>query len=259
MKELIKIEQRTFGTETLNAVSIRELYLGLGLDAGNWSRWYPQNVLANGGFFVPGVDFVQLLPERSVQNPNPPVDFAATIDFAKHIAMMARTEKAHDYRNYFIDCERKAKEFRPPTFAPSLTVDEMAVVKLRTGIEAATLLGCPLHLAQSEAVKTTRRETGIDYTHLLAFAPAQDNIKAAEVMLEPTELGKAMGWGSAIAANKELAALGLQVKTAAGWEPTETGQPLSQRHTWTVGAKSGYNYKWNLNAVKACQEEHTPS
>ncbi|MCR3759207.1 ORF6C domain-containing protein [Clostridium felsineum] len=38
------------------------------------------------------------------------MDFAISIEFAKHIAMMARTEKSHKYRNYFIECEKKMKE-----------------------------------------------------------------------------------------------------------------------------------------------------
>jgi anti-repressor protein len=38
------------------------------------------------------------------------MDFAISIDFAKHIAMMARTEKSHEYRNYFLECEKQIKK-----------------------------------------------------------------------------------------------------------------------------------------------------
>lgn len=41
------------------------------------------------------------------------MDFAITLEFAKHIAMMARSKKAHEYRDYFIACEEKLKEIDP--------------------------------------------------------------------------------------------------------------------------------------------------
>ena len=45
-----------------------------------------------------------------VANGNESKDYAITLDFAKHLAMMAKTEKSYDYRNYFLECEKKAKE-----------------------------------------------------------------------------------------------------------------------------------------------------
>jgi hypothetical protein len=37
----------------------------------------------------------------------PTKDYLVTVEFAKHIAMMARTKVGHDYRNYLIACEHK--------------------------------------------------------------------------------------------------------------------------------------------------------
>ncbi len=42
-------------------------------------------------------------------NGNETRDFAITIEFAKHIAMMAKTEQAHVYRNYFLECEKQVR------------------------------------------------------------------------------------------------------------------------------------------------------
>lgn len=36
-------------------------------------------------------------------NGNETKDYAISIEFAKHIAMMARTNKSHEYRKYFIE------------------------------------------------------------------------------------------------------------------------------------------------------------
>lgn len=100
MKELIKINTNEEGKQL---VSARELYLGLGLRKKNWSRWYPTNI-ENNDFFNKNVDWVGVpLNEEG----NETMDFAISLDFAKHIAMMARTEKSHEYRNYFIECEKK--------------------------------------------------------------------------------------------------------------------------------------------------------
>lgn len=96
MNDLIKISDK-------GLVSAKELYLGLGLRKQNWSRWYPINIERN-DFFKKNVDYIRVpLNEEG----NETMDFAISIEFAKHIAMMARTEKSHEYRNYFIKCEKE--------------------------------------------------------------------------------------------------------------------------------------------------------
>lgn len=94
MKELIKINTNEEGKQL---VSARELYLGLGLNKSQWSRWYPTNIIKN-DFFTKNVDWIGV---RHDVEGNEVQDFAISLDFAKHIAMMARTEKSHEYRNYF--------------------------------------------------------------------------------------------------------------------------------------------------------------
>lgn len=102
MNKLIKIQMNDEGKQL---VSARELYLGLGLNKSNWSRWYPTNILKN-DFFNENNDWVGV---RHNDEGNEIQDFAISLEFAKHIAMMARTEKSHKYRNYFIECENSLK------------------------------------------------------------------------------------------------------------------------------------------------------
>lgn len=97
--ELIKV---TINEQGQKLVSARDLYLGLGLDKSNWRRWYGKNIQQN-EFFKENVDWVGFV---TMTNGNEVQDFAISLDFAKHIAMMTRTEKSHQYRNYFIECEK---------------------------------------------------------------------------------------------------------------------------------------------------------
>lgn len=101
MKELIKITEQN-GNQ---AVSARELYDFLGFDSKNWSRWYQKNIESN-EFALENTDYQTLF---IMKNGNETKDFALTIDFAKKISMMARTDKGEEARQYFLECERKLK------------------------------------------------------------------------------------------------------------------------------------------------------
>lgn len=128
--ELIKI---TTDEQGQKLVSARELYLGLGLNKAHWKRWSEQNIL-NNVFFKENVDWVGF---AMMVNGNETQDFAISLDFAKHIAMMARTEMSHKYRNYFIECEKAAhnpyshlsKEFQ------ALIMHDEKIMKLERRVE----------------------------------------------------------------------------------------------------------------------------
>ncbi len=105
-KELIKITEQN-GKQ---AVSARELYEFLGFDKSQWARWYQKNIIDN-EFAFESIDY-QVFDLMS--NPNggrPSKDFALSIEFAKKISMMARTERGEEARRYFIECEKRLKTF----------------------------------------------------------------------------------------------------------------------------------------------------
>lgn len=131
MKELIKINTNEEGKQL---VSARELYLGLGLNKAVWSRWYKTNILEN-DFFKKNLDWVGV--QHDVEG-NEVQDFAISLDFAKHIAMMARTEKSHEYRNYFIKCEEELKNQNKPTCIEDVLIQSLQEMKLlkQTALEA---------------------------------------------------------------------------------------------------------------------------
>ena len=141
-----------------------------------------------------------------------------------------------------------------PASRPSFSADEQAATKLECTLRVANLLAVPVHIAQQEAVKEVRKETGIDYTHLLVHAAAQQTVQPDEVMLEPTQLSSALKFPSPIAVNKWLASLGLQNKLKKGWEPTDEGKKYCSIHAWNAKNKSGYNLRWNHVKLQSLRE-----
>lgn len=119
VKELITINKSKIGDNEINAVSARDLYAGLGLNQANWVRWSKANIETN-EFFKENLDWLGFIVKM---NGNETKDYYISIEFAKHLAMMAKTEKAHDYRNYFIECEKKVMDSKlPSNYIEALTL-----------------------------------------------------------------------------------------------------------------------------------------
>lgn len=100
MNELIKVEVK----DDVQVVSARELYKGLEI-AQRFSRW----VSNNWDMFEEGIDFNKCTSSTVVNNGavRELDDYAITIDMAKQLAMMVRSEKGKQYRHYFLELERK--------------------------------------------------------------------------------------------------------------------------------------------------------
>ena len=66
--------------------------------------------------FEEEIDFIRVAQKRATNNLKNPVttviDHAISIDMAKEISMIQRTEKGKAARQYFINCEKKLKEVK---------------------------------------------------------------------------------------------------------------------------------------------------
>lgn len=116
MKELISIKQSNIGSQVIDCVSARDLFTGLSLNASQWSRWSTKNIV-NNEFFLEDVDWISLDIESNEKRGVFAKDYLITLDFGKHLAMMAKTKKAHDYRNYFISCEKQLQKQKAHQFS----------------------------------------------------------------------------------------------------------------------------------------------
>lgn len=106
MTELIKVEKRENGQ---SIVSARELYKFLEVEE-RFSRFMDRNLEFG---FQENVDYT---PYRMVhpQNLQDLEDFALTLNCAKEIAMIQRSEKGREARQYFIECEKQLTQITIP-------------------------------------------------------------------------------------------------------------------------------------------------
>ena len=106
--ELIKIIER----EGRQLVSGRELHEFLEIRT-KYKDWFRRMVEYG---FEEAIDFIRVAQKRASNNLKNPVttviDHAISIDMAKEISMIQRTEKGKIARQYFINCEKKLKEVK---------------------------------------------------------------------------------------------------------------------------------------------------
>ena len=106
--ELIKIIEK----EGRQLVSGRELHEFLEIRT-KYKDWFRRMVEYG---FEEEIDFIRVAQKRATNNLKNPVttviDHAISIDMAKEISMIQRTEKGKAARQYFINCEKKLNEVK---------------------------------------------------------------------------------------------------------------------------------------------------
>jgi phage anti-repressor protein len=111
MNPIIKIEQDTIGGEQVQTVDARRLHKFLSVGR-NFSNWIKGRIAEYG--FVEGADYVTAQnlstpnPARSNSRAQRTIEYHLTLDMAKELSMVERTDKGREARRYFIECERIA-------------------------------------------------------------------------------------------------------------------------------------------------------
>lgn len=122
MKELLKINYEA----EKPTVSARELYAGLEIGT-KFTTWFER--MKEYGFSE-GNEFFPILGETSETGGRPAVDYQISVDMAKQICMIQRSEKGKQYRQYFIDLE-KAWNTPEQIFARALKMADQKIEKLK--------------------------------------------------------------------------------------------------------------------------------
>lgn len=167
MKALIPINQSEGGKDV---VSARVLHQFLEIPT-KFTDWWARR-LAEYPCFEENVDFCSILSEstggRQAQ------DFVITLDMAKELSMVERTDKGQQARRYFIDCEKQLREIAqaprpalPTTYKEALTA-LLLEVEQKEKLEQELALAAP-QVAFAQAVAASNNS--------LSFAAAAKWLK----------------------------------------------------------------------------------
>ncbi len=123
MNELIKIN---YETET-PTVSARDLHTGLEIKS-NFTTWFDR--MCEYGFTE--LDYKKCFPnmESGCNGGQNMIDYEISVDMAKQICMIQRSEKGKQYRQYFLDLE-KAWNTPEQIFARALKMADKEIEKLK--------------------------------------------------------------------------------------------------------------------------------
>ena len=125
MNELIPLHSHD---TLIQAVNARELHTFLRVQTA-FKDWIARRISEYD--FLEGVDFCSILSESTGGRPSK--EYVISLDMAKELSMVERSEKGKHARKYFIECEKKLKEQTAPQPAQPIGETED---KLRTIILA---------------------------------------------------------------------------------------------------------------------------
>ena len=108
MTPLVPVLLRQVGASEVQTVDARELHAFLALTE-QFSAWIARHLRS----FTEGDDFYRWTNESS--GGRPAVEYALTLDVAKHLAMLTQSRRGREVREYFIACEREALAPKPAT------------------------------------------------------------------------------------------------------------------------------------------------
>lgn len=206
MKELIKITEQN----GRKAVSARELHKFLEVK-DKFTDWI-KRMFEYG--FTENIDY-QSLSDFS-EKPNggrPSINYALTLDTAKEISMLQRSEKGKQARRYFIECE---KRLRTGAFALPSTFAE--------ALKLAAAQAERLELQQAELQKQAPK---------VAY---YEEVLQSESTYNANQIAKELGM-SAITLNKKLQDLKIQYRQSGTWllyhRYQDKGYTKTKTHTYT--------------------------
>ena len=124
MNELISLNQSAINGELQQTVNARELHAFL-QSKQDFSTWIKNRIEKYG--FVENQDFVRFHKKMEANNATM-IEYYITLDMAKEVAMIENNEKGRDVRQYFITCEKLAKQASTASISEQLKVAQIGLL-----------------------------------------------------------------------------------------------------------------------------------
>jgi anti-repressor protein len=136
MRELVPIFKSTIDNDEVNSVNARDLHGALEIGK-HFKGWIKDRINQCG--LSEDVDYVRFSPDSGKNGGRPSIEYALSLDAAKHLAMIERNDRGKMVRQYFIDFEKKAREMLPQKTFEELTMEVMKGLKARIDEQAARI------------------------------------------------------------------------------------------------------------------------
>ena len=123
MNELISLTQSAINGELQQTVNARELHAFLE-SKQEFTNWIKNRIDEYG--FVENQDYVIILSKSTGGRPR--TDYFVSLDMAKELAMVERNDKGKQARQYFITCEKQAKQASTASLSEQLKVAQISLL-----------------------------------------------------------------------------------------------------------------------------------
>lgn len=205
MKELIKVVTNKQGQKLVSGRELHEV-LEIGTRFNDWIK----RMVSYG--FIENEDYTLLTQKRVTNNPKNPyteeIDYILTLEMAKHISMVQRTEIGMKVRNYFLECEKAVIQQK----LDSYMIDN-PVERAKRWIEEE-------EQRQALALELKEAQPKVEY---------YDTVLQPNKLITVTAIAKDLGM-SARDLNNVLHRLGVQYKLGNSWHLYSLYQHLVPTH-----------------------------
>lgn len=257
MSNLIKVDNS-------GRTTAKELYEFLELRAGDYSRWCKSNIEEN-QFAEENADYFpfRMNAERGAQATT---NYNLTIDFAKKLCMVSKSERGEQARNYFIEVEKRyiqntttVKLTPHPKYRARMISTAVKDVDA-TAKQIMKLFAVKDGIAYAAALNMVEESYQIDMSPVKKLLPLANHeigrLNATEIA-DKINIRYKTGSPDPKTVNKMLISAGLMIGTNDKKQPyvlTAEGKELGEIVPYARGGHSGYEIRWNQLVVELLKQ-----